>query len=91
MEQALISLAEGVSRRVRPDPRRPDGDPLARRLWLRAAGAELPRLLGVHEEALLWLEAAIELTATAVLLRPESIAEGLARAARRAAEYRLFG
>jgi probable DNA repair protein len=56
---------------------------------LRAAGEDLPRALGVHEEWLLWGEAAAELTRSAVLLLPESIADGLARAAQLAAEHRI--
>jgi ATP-dependent helicase/nuclease subunit B len=56
---------------------------------LRGAGADLPRTLGVHEEWLLWGEAAAELTAGAALLLPESIADGLARAAQLAADYRI--
>jgi probable DNA repair protein len=58
---------------------------------LRAAGEELPRSLGVHEEWLLWGEAAAELTSAAALLLPESIADGLARAAQLAAEHRIPG
>ncbi|MEZ5486679.1 MAG: PD-(D/E)XK nuclease family protein [Steroidobacteraceae bacterium] len=54
---------------------------------LRTGGESLPRLLGVHEEWLLWTEAAAELTATAALLLPESIADGLARAALLAADH----
>jgi probable DNA repair protein len=56
---------------------------------LRGAGVELPRTLGTHEEWLLWAEAAAELTAGAALLLPESIADGLARAAQLAADYRI--
>lgn len=54
---------------------------------LRAAGAPVPRALGPHEEWLLWSEAAAELTADAALLLPDAIADGLARAARLAAEH----
>lgn len=56
---------------------------------LRAGGETLPRLLGAHEEWLLWGEAAAELTATAALLLPESIADGLARAAQVAADHAI--
>jgi len=56
---------------------------------VRGAGVDLPRTLGVHEEWLLWGEAAAELTAEAALLLPESIADGLARAAQLAADHRI--
>jgi len=56
---------------------------------LRGAGVELPRALGVHEEWLLWSEAAAALTAGAALLRPEAIADGLAWAAQLAADHRI--
>jgi probable DNA repair protein len=56
---------------------------------LRGAGIDLPRTLGTHEEWLLWTETAAELTAGAALLLPESIADGLARAAQLAADYRI--
>lgn len=56
---------------------------------LRGAGIDLPRILGAHEEWLLWVDAATALTAQETLLLPESIADGLARSARLAAEHRI--
>lgn len=89
-----LSHAAGELRRGRSAWITPEVEPLGGWLQacaarLRAAGEPLPRMLGAHEEWLLWSEAATELTAAAPLLRAESIADGLSRAALLAAEYRI--
>jgi ATP-dependent helicase/nuclease subunit B len=54
---------------------------------LRLQGVPLPRLLSAYEESLLWGEAARELAEGLDLLMPESLARGLQRAARSAADH----
>ena len=89
-----LSHASGELRRGRTAWVTPDGEPLG--AWtqacaarLRAAGEPLPRMLGPHEEWLLWSESAAELSADFPLLRAETLADGLARAALLAGDYRI--